>query len=451
MSSLLLIDLQQDFLSPTRIPAKPFIDSLPPLLRQFTTRRRPIVWIDSAYEQGKGTYEEDVSSKNPPQSNFELFRNSPFRPFLCPQDSRHKYPQRPSSLSPCTSHTYNKDPLLRIDEDSTPRHSPTNKHKTHLPRGSHNKRMHRCHCRRCLQIGLRGHIVEDGVKAFKQHRHDRAILTLTEKPYDVNLYTSNNVSSYLSDDKQLQPLPVLLWVKGSIPSWRVMITLAWKKIPYLSKRLRVMIKPKETRSPEFALINSRCKTPTYVDSGGTIVIESMAILQYLERFFPGIPENRPSDLSKSEWTQETVRFYESENPHRIYEPTELLYDAEWEKHRENIRQAYYDVFKEFEHWDRYLTNGGFLSARHAFGLADCAFSPVLAYMVHRGLALTSKFSGLENYHERCGALQPVLEACPDHWERPGKSLFLRCEKMLKECDSCAGRYGRNHSLGDVGF
>ncbi len=109
-----------------------------------------------------------------------------------------------------------------------------------------------------------------------------------------------------------------------------MIALAWKKIPYISKRLRVMTDPKETRSPEFALINPRCKTPTFVDSDGTIVIESLAILQYLERCFPDTPEDRPSDLSKSEWTQETVRFHESENPHNAYEPIELLYDAEWE-------------------------------------------------------------------------------------------------------------------------
>ena len=79
MSSLLLIDLQQDFLSPTRTPAKTFLDSLPRLLRQFTTRRRPIVWIDSVYEQSKGTSEEDVSSKDPPHSDFELYLSGSHR------------------------------------------------------------------------------------------------------------------------------------------------------------------------------------------------------------------------------------------------------------------------------------------------------------------------------------------------------------------------------------
>ena len=165
-------------------------------------------------------------------------------------------------------------------------------------------------------------------------------------------------------------------------------------------------------------------------SNGTIIIESMVLLHELERFLPGTPENRPSDLSQSEWTQETVRFHESENPHGLYEPIELLYDAELENHRERILQAYHDIFKELEHWERY--NGLFVSARNAFGLADCAFYSFPACMVHRGLDLTSEFSGLKNYYEKCGALQALLEACPDHWETPGKSLFRRCEKMLKE-------------------
>ena len=89
-----------------------------------------------------------------------------------------------------------------------------------------------------------------------------------------------------------------------------------------------MTESKETQKPEFGLINPRCKTPTFVDSDGTIIIEDMTILQYLERFSPDTPENRPSDLSKLEWTQQTMRYHESGNSHSIYKPIELLYDAE---------------------------------------------------------------------------------------------------------------------------
>ena len=434
MSSLLLIDLQQDFLSPTKIPAKPFIDSLPRLLRQFTTRRRPIVWIDSVYEQCKESY-EDLSSKDPSQSDFELYLSGTHR------SGRFCVPGTPGIQIHQDIRPFLHAHHTRITKTHYSAFTKTALHDTLQQTNTKHIFLAGVTTNTCVaatavdarKLGYEVTIVEDCVKAFKQQTHDRAIRTLTEKAYGVNLCTSNSVASHLGDDKQLQPLPVLYWVNGSIPSWRVMIALAWKKIPYISKRLRVMSDPKETRSPEFALINPRCKTPTFVDSDGTIVIESLAILQYLERCFPGTPEDRPSDLSKSEWTQEMVRFHESENPHNTYEPIELLYDAEWEKHRENILLAYHDIFNELKHWERYLSgNGGFLSARNAFGLADCAFYPVLAYMVHRGLDLASEATGLKDYYERCGALQAVREACPDRWETPGKSLFRRCEKMLEE-------------------
>ena len=211
-----------------------------------------------------------------------------------------------------------------------------------------------------------------------------------------------------------------------------MLFLAWKAIPYASQRLKVMTTPKETRSPEFALINPRCKTPTLVDSDGTVVIESLAILQYLERFYSDAAADRPSRVSKAEWTRESIRFHESENPHNVYEPIELLYETDWSRHRERIRQAYRDVLSELGHWEGYLKDGAFLSAQNAFGITDCAFYPILAYMVHRGLDLTVRFPRLLDYYKRCGKLRAVREACPDRWEMPGKSLFLRCEKLVEE-------------------
>ena len=63
-----------------------------------------------------------------------------------------------------------------------------------------------------------------------------------------------------------------------------MIALAWKKIPYISKHLKVLTEPRETRNPEFGLINPRCKTPTFVDNDGTIIIEDMTIFSISSTF-----------------------------------------------------------------------------------------------------------------------------------------------------------------------
>jgi nicotinamidase-related amidase len=50
MAALLLIDLQTDFLSskqekPALINPSPFIRLLPALIREFTSRQLPIIWV----------------------------------------------------------------------------------------------------------------------------------------------------------------------------------------------------------------------------------------------------------------------------------------------------------------------------------------------------------------------------------------------------------------------
>jgi hypothetical protein len=42
-------------------------------------------------------------------------------------------------------------------------------------------------------------------------------------------------------------------------------------------------------------------------------------------------------------TKELCRVAESENPHNIYEPIELLYLPDWERHPETIVQAFREL------------------------------------------------------------------------------------------------------------
>lgn len=423
MSSLIVIDLQEDFLSPERIPPKPFIDSLPRVLRQFTIRRRPIIWIDSLYESKAETPPE---AKDITLSANELYLSGTHR------SGRFCVPNTPGirihhDLLPLIQphHT-------RITKRHYSAFKETTLHAALQEAGTKHVFLAGVTTNTCVsatavdarRLGYDVTIIEDCAKAFKQSLHDRAIHTLTQD-YNAKLCTSNDISAHFTD---AEALPTLYYVNGSIPSWRVMLFLAWRQIPYNAIRLRVMSKPKETRSAEFAAISPRCKTPTLVDSDGTVVIESLAILQYLEPFNPSASHQ----VSKAEWTKTLVRFHESENPHNLYEPIELLYDPEWRKHQETILQAYRDIFEELEHWERYLSDADFLSGDDAFGLADCAFYPILAYMVHRGLEFGTKYPGLRRYFDRCGEMQAVREACPDHWEKLGKSLFRRCEMLLQE-------------------
>ncbi|PMD41187.1 thioredoxin-like protein, partial [Hyaloscypha variabilis F] len=226
--------------------------------------------------------------------------------------------------------------------------------------------------------------------------------------------------------------PELYYVNGSIPSWRVMLALSLKQVPYKATRLRVMTTPKETKSEEFLAINPRGKTPTFVDTDGTVVIESLAILPYLEQHYTSNNSKplMPEVTRKQEWTREVIRIAERENPHNIYEPIELLYLPDWKLASARIVEAYHDTLAELGFWEKYAKESLFMSGEE-FGLADCAFYPILAYMIHRGLGLKKHgFSALQAYVERCEGLTAVREARPEGWEEPGKSLFAKCERLV---------------------
>jgi len=59
---------------------------------------------------------------------------------------------------------------------------------------------------------------------------------------------------------------------------------------------------------------------------------------------------------------------------------ELLFLPNWQGHLADILQAYQDTLNELGVWEGYLAKDQFLSGG-AFGLIDCAFYLILAYMV----------------------------------------------------------------------
>jgi glutathione S-transferase len=285
------------------------------------------------------------------------------------------------------------------------------------------------HARR---LGYEVTVISDLVFSLKTETSDKALNTLTTDPYNVSLCAADQVPAHI-DTKSGIKLPELYYVNGSIPSWRVMLALSLKRIPYKATRLRVMTTPKETRSDEFLAINPRGKTPTFVDVDGTVVIESLAILPYLEEYYSSKEHARLMQEAsrKKEWTREVMRIAESENPHNIYEPIELLYLHDWKWNSGTIVQAYHDILTELGFWEKYAKESKFISDDE-FGMADCAFYPILAYMIHRGLLLEKNgFLALQGYLERCKGLRAVREARPEGWEEPGKSLFAKCERLVE--------------------
>jgi len=75
----------------------------------------------------------------------------------------------------------------------------------------------------------------------------------------------------------------LYWISGSPYSWRVMLMLGYKAIPYASHRIESSTK--EHKGPDYLLLNPRGQVPT-LTAGATAITESVAIMALLEKAHP---------------------------------------------------------------------------------------------------------------------------------------------------------------------
>jgi len=73
------------------------------------------------------------------------------------------------------------------------------------------------------------------------------------------------------------------WISGSPNAWRVMLTLEYKGVPYVSHRLDPSKRAHKT--PEFLAVNPRGQVPV-LNAAGAIITESLAIMAFLERAHP---------------------------------------------------------------------------------------------------------------------------------------------------------------------
>ena len=220
----------------------------------------------------------------------------------------------------------------------------------------------------------------------------------------------------------------LYWVNGSIPSWRVMLALHEKGLPFASERLRVMTKQRQTRTPEFLAINPRGEAPALVLPDGAVVVESLAILTFLEHHAPS-PALLPDDPAALAVV--LSRMHAVEMLRKVYRPMEQLFRplTSLKAHEiAAIRRVADALPAELAIWEGYLAAHDFI-ASDAMSLADCSLYPALAYQLRRGLSLDG-FPRLRAYVDRIAARPAAQAAHPTGWDggKP-KDLFARARQL----------------------
>ena len=78
----------------------------------------------------------------------------------------------------------------------------------------------------------------------------------------------------------------VFWGSGSPFSWRVLLALEYKRVPYESRLLQFA--KQEHKSPQMLRMNPRGRVPVLRD-GDFVVFESLACLAYLDRKYPDPP------------------------------------------------------------------------------------------------------------------------------------------------------------------
>ena len=76
------------------------------------------------------------------------------------------------------------------------------------------------------------------------------------------------------------------WGSGSPYSWRVLLALEYKRLPYTSHVLQ--FSKQEHKSPQMLALNSRGRVPVLKD-GDYVCFESLAVLYYLDLKYPEPP------------------------------------------------------------------------------------------------------------------------------------------------------------------
>ena len=76
------------------------------------------------------------------------------------------------------------------------------------------------------------------------------------------------------------------WGSGSPFSWRVLLALEYKRLPYVSHLLQFDLQ--EHKAPRMLAMNPRGRLPVLVDDG-YVVFESLAVLYYLDLKYPSPP------------------------------------------------------------------------------------------------------------------------------------------------------------------
>ena len=213
------------------------------------------------------------------------------------------------------------------------------------------------------------------------------------------------------------------WGSGGQPSWRVILALAIKQVPFQSHLLS--FSAGDHKKPEFVALNPRHKVPAIKD-GDFVLYESIAILTYLDRKYPEPPLFGRSPEEHGliwRWVAEFTNYLEPVLQERIVVP---LFFGRSEEEAASIRESVPKLREELSHWEHALGDNPWLVGTHISAADVVAFPSLMALRraaqkpAARAFDLgvepfSDQYPNLNRWVARIEALPGYEATYPPHW------------------------------------
>lgn len=219
----------------------------------------------------------------------------------------------------------------------------------------------------------------------------------------------------------------LWWGSGSPYSWRALLALEYKQLPYVSHQ--VQFSKQEHKSPQMLQMNPRGRVPVLKD-GDYVCFESLAILQYLDRKYPDRPLlGRTPELAGT--IMRVICEYQAYAEEHIMKVIYAILFQGAEAHSDDIARAMLLIASEAQTIETRLSQSSWLVGEE-FSAADVVVFPGIQMLLRaldrreaqelrgRLLPLETKYPAIAAWTQRVEALPGYERTYPPHWrEREG--------------------------------
>lgn len=214
----------------------------------------------------------------------------------------------------------------------------------------------------------------------------------------------------------------LWWGSGSPYSWRALLALEYKKLPYVSHL--VQFAKQEHKSPQMLQMNPRGRVPVLKD-GDYVCFESLAIVQYLDRKYPD-PPLLGRTAEEAGTIMRVICEYQAYVEEHIMKVIYAILFQSAEGHSDDVARAMHLIATEARTIESRLSQSSWLVGED-FSAADVVIFPGIQMLLRaldrreaqelrgRLLPLETNYPAIAAWIKRIEALPGYERTYPPHW------------------------------------